>query len=655
MKHIGSHLFFLFTISINLTVFAGEDTGTAGGDEGDAIVVTATRSPEKISHTGGSISVVTAEEIKTNQWRTLDEVLASVPGIVVRRTGSPGSTTSINLRGQPAKHVVVLIDGVEANDVSSINRGPVLDHILTDDIARVEVLRGSQSTLYGSESIGGVINIITKKGDKNTASAYTEAGSYGTVKGGAEFSVGSDKIRFSGGASRAHSDGFSAAPEDNGNQEDDSYENLTLHGRLDLRPVELLRLSLIGRHIDSELDVDDWDVNNAWLNRLADDTNDIIDAKSDFLRGEVGLELWDGRWEQTFGIGYTRHERRYFNPADRGLNLRKEENDRFLGTMQKLDWQNTLRLHRTNTLVFGAETEKEIYRHEMNVTQSNFNDKDYRFEATTDGFYLQDQIDLFDCWTTTLGVRRDDHEQFGGHTTWSVATTVRIKKTGTRLKASFGTGYKAPSLFELYGRSGYDYFDGIVGNPNLKPETSKSWDLGFEQSLWGGRVAFGSTWFLINTKDMITWETDPNTWDGLYRNTTQVRSTGLESTLSFKLPKNLTLDLRHTFTEAKEVKTDRFLQYVPRHTAHATVTWRYLDNRGTLAVCATHVGNRFEDRANNENLSDYTLVDVAASYKINDYWTVTGRVENLFDRAYEDTANYSVPGIGAFIGVQASF
>ncbi|MBN2712871.1 MAG: TonB-dependent receptor [Planctomycetes bacterium] len=609
-----------------------------------------------MSHVGSSISVVDADEIQKHQWLTVYDALESVPGVSVARSGGPGTTTSIKLRGNPAKHVVVLIDGIEANDVSSANRGPILDHITVDSIERIEVLRGNQSTLYGSESIGGVINIITKKGGKDRVSVSLEGGSFETVKGALDFSVGTEKIRFTGGFSRLHSGGISSAPKDDGYDEEDSYDNLTLYGRFDLNPMDNLHLAFIGRYVDTETNLDDWDQNGAFINRLMDDFNDTQETDSTYLRAEATLDLLDGFWSQTLGTGFTRHNREYMNFPDLGQdNLKPEEDDVFRGTLIKFDWQNTFNLHKTNKLIIGIETEKEIYEHEKNVTQSDGTNKNYQYEARTSAIYVEDQISLFDCWYTTLGARRDRHDTFGYHNTYRVTTALDINKIGTTLKASYGTGYKTPALFELYGRSSWDWFDGIVGDENLKPEKSRGWDIGFDQSLLKGKLRFGSTFFSTKTEDMITWESNQITWDSYYKNTQQAKAYGIESSLSAILPWNLDFNLTYTYTKSKDENTDKYLTYVPEHTAYANLGWSFNEDRGHLNLGVNYVGSRFTNATNTEKLKNYTVVNVSSSYKLSDNWQIYGRVENLLDRQYEEVADYDTPGIGAFLGIKVSF
>lgn len=615
-------------LAINGSALAEEQAAQLG-----EIVVTATRDEVPIEQVGSSITVITAKQIEQQQKQTVADALRMVPGLDLVRTGSFGGSTAVFMRGAKSEHTLVLIDGIQMNDPSSTGGGYNFSNLTTDNIERIEILRGPQSTLYGSHAIGGVINIITKRGDgKLKGFLSAEGGSFATARESAGINGGNDLLQYSLSVSRLDTGGVSAAGERYGNTERDGYQNTAVAGRLGITPTSNSEIDLTLRYDRSHTSVD----NGGGAGN--DDPNHIMKSDELFFRSQGWLSLFNGLWEQKLGVSFSDISWRDDNDRDNtDLEILRSS---FHGQGVKLDWQHTLKLHKTTTLVLGAETTEENAKSDYFSNLWGINSFDERFARTT-GVYLQDQLNLFDAWFSTFGVRVDEHSKFGTEATYRFTTSYLIKQTDTRLKGSYGTGFKAPSLYQLY--SSY-------GSPDLKPDKSIGWDLGLEQGLPFLQTTLGATWFRNEYSQMIDF--DMTTWK--YNNVAKAHSQGLELTAALQPVDDLTLKAAYTYTETKDDLTGNQLTRRPKNKLTFDANYSFL-KKANVNLGLVYVGTRYADTANTQKMKDYLLVNLAGSYDITKNLQLFGRVNNLFDRQYEEVAGYGTPGIGAYGGVKVSF
>ena len=614
---------------------------TAGAEEQTAnlgeIVVTATRDELPLEQVGSSITVVTAKEIEQQQKRTVADALRMVPGLDVVRTGSMGGTTSIFMRGAKSEHTLVLIDGIEMNDPSSAGGTFNFGHLTVDNIERIEVLRGPQSTLYGSHAIGGVINIITKRGDgPPKGSIAIEAGSFATTRETASISGGSERVQFSLAASRLDTDGISSAGKRYGNHEKDGDQNSSITTRLGITPTPNSEIDLILKYGTSRNEID----NGGGVGK--DDPNHIMRSSELFTRGQGSLSLFNNLWEQKMGVSYSDISWHDDNDPDAAHPVDRLRSS-FQGQTVKFDWQHILNLHKTTTLTMGLETKEEQGSSDYHSV-SSFGPYDSIWSkqtARTNSVYLQDQINIQDRWFSTIGVRLDDHDRFGSKATYRFTSAYLIKQSATKLKGSYGTGFKAPSLFQLY--SSY-------GSPDLKPDKSIGWDLGLEQGLPFLKTTFGATWFKNRYSQMIDF--DMSTWT--YTNVTKARSQGLELTTQVQPLDELSLLFAYTYMETVDDTTGKELVRRPKNKLSFDANYRFL-KKANLSLGLVYVGSRYNNAANTQKLGGYTLVNLAAAYDVTKSLQLFGRIDNLLDRQYEEVLGYGTPGIGAYGGVKVSF
>ena len=597
----------------------------------DPIVVTATRTGTPLSQIASSVTIITAEEIEAKQQTQVLDVLRSVPGVNIVQTGSTGGATSIYLRGTDTRHTLLLIDGIEYRDASTIG-GPSLANLTTDNIAQIEIVRGAQSVLYGSDAIGGVINIITKKGSKQPEGYISiEGGSYNTWTEKAGFSAGSKMVSSSFSVSRTDSDGFSAANEKDGNTEEDGFKNTTASFNLGINPSEIFELNLNVHSSNAENEYDAYGPVDG----------DYV-QNSELLAGrmEGKVSLYGGLWELAIGASVTDKNRDSTGPN-------YYDDYEYNGKVTKLDMQNTIQLGQYHTIVIGAETEKEEldsssylgdYSAWPNVTYTTFN---YKEDSRNNALFLQDQFTIKDL-SAAIGVRYDDHNQFGDKATWRFAPTYNITGTGTRLKGSIGTGFKAPSLYQLFGKlPPYK-----VGNENLKPEESLGWDLGIEQSLLNSSFIVSLAYFHNDIDNYIDYD-----YTNGYINIEGLTTQGIESTIEWYPCDYFDTKLNYTYTDSKNKSDNSRLLRRPLHTGNFDLNFRFLEDK-MVNFNILYIGER-DDRS--ETLDDYILVNLAASHQITDNLKGFVRVDNLFDEDYEEVSGYGTAGLSGYAGIKLTF
>jgi len=629
-------------VSFPFSLFAQEKEVTLG-----KVVVTATRVETPMEEIASSVTVISSKEIERKQKTTVLEVLKGLPGLDVVQNGGVGGATSIFLRGANSEHTLVMIDGVEVNDPISPGRSYDFAHLTVDNIERIEVIRGPQSTLYGSDAIGGVVNIITKKGEgKPKFFLSTEGGSFTTFRESTGVSGGNRWINYSLGFSRLDTDGISAASKKDGNYERDGYKNTSLSARLGFIPKENLDVDFIFHYIKAKTELDNFGGVGG------DDPNYVQESEQFLFKTQLGLSLFEKVWTQKLGFAMNDYDRDVKNKKDPQHPF-DSERGQYDGQLMKLDWQHHLQLHKTNALTFGFEYEREegkskyYWESIWGPGQSIFPKK----TANIKGYYIQDEIKLWDRLFATLGIRIDDHSRFGSETTYRVAPAYLIKETDTKIKGTFGTGFKAPTLYQLFAPA---TLWGPIGNKDLKPEKSKGWDFGVEQNFFKNRVTLGATYFRNDFKDLIQFD-----WGQGYINIAKAKTEGVELFASAKPIDDLTLRINYTYTDTEDKTTGEALIRRPKNKIGFDINYHFLNN-GNVNLGVIYVGKRDDldfsiSPSRRVKLDQYTLVNLAVSYDITKNFQLFGRVENLLDKEYEEVKGFGTPGLSFFGGMKLSF
>ena len=604
------------------------------------VVVTATRTETPENEIGSAMTVITAKDIADKNINNVADALRTVPGLDVVRSGGAGQQTSVFMRGANSNHTLVLVDGVEMNDPSSPTGAFDFAFLQTDNIERIEVVRGAASAAYGSDAIGGVINVITKKGTgKTKLTAVAEGGSYGTWKTGGNISGGTDRVNYSFDVSRLETSGFSAADKNLGNVLPNGYRNTNLSGRTGFKVNEALDLGVTLRYGEGKSFLDNGG------GKGADDPNSYGRFNELFTRGFGHLKLFEGFWEQTVGVAYSRTDRNNVNAIDPLNNFSSAATN--LGEKVKLDYQNIFHVHKSNTVMLGIEEEADSL---SSFASAYSPDPIYGYSSSasipiktmnTLGYYLQDQIKLFDRSFTTLGVRYDDNNRFGGHETWRANELYTIKETGTRLKGSYGTGFKAPTLNQLYDTI-YN-----TGNINLKPETSRGWDVGVEQDVFKKFSTVGISYFENAFSNLI--QADAATY--VNQNVSKAKTNGIETFMEMRPLTDLTLRSTYTYQDAKDLDTGNQLLRRPRNKASFDTDYRFLE-KAHVHVNVLMVGQKADYAS---TVAGYVMLNLSGSYDIHKYVQVFGRIDNVLNKQYEEVYGYGTSSVAGYGGVKVSY
>lgn len=629
-------------------ILAQESDLQDGGLQGSVlrvpeVVVSASRVPLPSTAVGSAVTVITGEELENKQSRFVADVLREVPGVAVNRTGNFGGLTQVRIRGAEANHTLVLIDGMEVGDPFN---GSEFDfsQLLTNDIERIEVLRGAQSALYGSEAIGGVISITTKRAREGfSASLAAEGGSFLTrnVRGSA--SAGFEDFDLRVGMEIFETDGFDISPS---GDEDDSSQVRSANFRSAYRPAENLEFRVNGRLVDREAETDTQDFVT---------TGEAIDANTDFegqeinLRTEGQLDLFGGAWEQILGGAFTRSD---IDRFDGGTFTSGS-----VGSKRKLDYQSNVILETPNLMdtvhgftVFGEVEQERFENIQPFVPAANQVEQTINYAVV--GEY---RLQAFDRLFLSGSVRYDKFDEFEDATTYRVTGSFDVLETGSRLHASYGTGIKAPSFFELFGFIP----DQFVGNPNLEAERSEGWDVGIEQQFLDGRIVADVTYFQADLFDEIAGSSGGGLPSTINLSGESKRN-GVETSLRVVPFDGLTLTGSYTYLRTSEPGGLSEVRR-PRHTASFNANWSFLDERANLNLGVDYNGETDDlefasaTTRNRIRLDDYALVSLAGRYEPIEGVEVFGRIENALNQNYEEVFGFETPGRAVFVGARVSF
>lgn len=602
----------------------------AGAHDLGKVVFSANRTPTEEAAVGSAVTVIGRKEIERSGETTVLDLLARVPGLGFSQAGPPGSTTSMQMRGLGARYVLVRIDGIDVSDPTQPQAGPSIENLLLGDVERIEILRGSQSALYGGTAVAGVVDITTRAADEKGVhhSVNVGGGSYGTKSVRYGVSAATDALEMAGSFQRFQTSGFSSADRDNGNTEADGYGNSTASATASYKASEALRLFAAARYTYRRSNYDDFSYD--WMTGHGQPVDETGALRFHTTGREVGarvgadFSLFDGRLKNTIAIQHYDLERNVYdsNPGQ------------YDGRRTKVEYLSNLALTKAIGLSAGLDYTSEDARTTGGVDAGMNNA----------GLFAQASWKPITDVTLTAALRDDHHSNWGDHPTGRFTAAWEATRS-TKLRTSWGTGFRPPSLYELHAPS--------YGNANLKPEESRSFDVGIDQQVWDNRARLSLTFFDIDTDNLISYNT--LTWAYTQIDGTS-NSRGIELSGRLKLLDNLTLDVGYTFTEAVDA-TDSRLMRVPRHKVTAGATLKAND-RTTLTLRGTWVGDSVDtDYSVGEirHLPNYFLLDAGLTWDWSDNVSISLTGKNLLDENYQTIWGYGTAGRAVYAELKARY
>jgi vitamin B12 transporter len=615
----------------------------------EPIIVSATKTPIIISDTAHAVTVITAEDIANHQYFTLADALKAVSGLTVVQTGGLGSQTSVFVRGSNSDHALVIVDGIEMNDPSSPNGGFDFAHFVLDDVEQIEILKGAQSVLYGADALGGVIYITTQKGQGDlNIKAKLSAGMNRTHNESIFVSGAQDNFHYSAGIASLKSDGESTATTtrlaDGDIEDDDGYDNLITSTQFgwDLNKVSS---NFIARYIDSEVEIDG---GFDWFGNAVNDPDAKNKSQQLFLSAQFAADFFEKKLQTKLQITHTDIERE--NRNNRQDPFGTLDRTDFSGEKTKLNLHNDFLFIQNHLISLGLEYEDEQIDSDGYTDFGGFIiSQQSNADRQTRAVYLQDQISWTDNLAMTVAIRHDDPNDTASETTYSSTINYQLAQQ-SRLRASYGTAYKAPALFQLYGYTPNNFGSAYFGNPDLKPETSKGWELGFNHQLTE-KVNVDVSYFDYDVDDLINTVFLPS-FDSTTQNIDEADLRGVDATVEVALSPSINWLNQYSFLQTEDDQGQALLRR-PKHKASTAIEFVPTNNLSVITQ-ANYIGSRkdLDGFGTRVDMGGYTVFDMAINYQVNNTTKVSVKVDNLSNKRYESAYGFQAIGTAAYIGLE---
>lgn len=649
MKHLYFAAASLIAVAVP-NVAAAEDYAA----DQENIIVTATRHEAPLDSISASVTVLDKSAIDRAQDIGVSEILLRTPSISMARNGGYGTSTSLRIRGAESDHTVVVLDGVKLNDPAATGGGYNLAHLMIGDATQIEILRGPQSILWGSQAIGGVVNISSALPQSPWEGSFDiEMGSRDTVNARAAVGGKNGPLRWRIGVQNFTTDGISAIAPEFGGREKDGYRNRSVRGLGELTLSDQVQLDFGGYYGAGRVEIDS----------TSGDTPEY--SLNDEAIAHAGLRfgLADGRIKNRITVQYGQTSRENKNPA-RARQLSWESE----GSNKRAEYQGQVTIHHKAMLIVGADYEKSAFRSRSpSASLSTPLPAFARGEAKILGFYGQLLVKPVKGLHLDAGVRHDDHNSFGGATLFSAGGRWNLP-SGTSIRASYGEGFKAPSLYQLYSE---------YGNLSLNPERSHGWEAGVEQKFFGSALTLSALYFERVSKQQIAYngcngeddadkanplcyvpgDSSTMRW-GYYANVERSETKGVEASAALSLGA-LSLDANYSRVSAEDRSPDpsefgNWLPRRPRETANVAADYRF-DMGLAVGAAIRFAGKSYDNAANTRELAGYELVDLRVDMPLSPKFSVFARAENIFDTDYMTTYRYGTLGRSLYAGLRGRF
>ena len=602
----ASCLFIIILFSIN--IFLINDLSANKVDE---IIVKGARIETPASNFGSSIFILNSEDIRLRGIRSAIDAISYSPGVTTKKNGSFGGVGSVRIRGASSSQTLVLVDGVPVNDASSPGGGYNFEYLDTSNIDRIEVLRGSQSTLWGSDAIGGVVNIFTKSAEDNSINILSETGSFGLKKINSEFGLVSNFGKFLFLVNDTSLDGISKADKKDGNIEKDGFEknSYSFKGNMNVNNIEIRGLL---SYIKSDVEYDSF----GFVTGVQDgDERSITEEFTGNLT--IKFNLFGEKLENTFSFNQSDISRDYFTD---------------------------------NNLTFGADGDRKMYRYQGNAGFGNYNKIAFGFEKeessvsldklSIDSIFLLYQFQPIKNLVVSAGIRNDDNKGFSSKTTRKIAAAYKISEN-ISIKSSWGEGFKVPTIFQTT----FFCCGAKSANTNIRPEVSTSYDLGFDFSL-KDKFSFSLIYFKQDVNNQINFSFGL----GGYENIDFVESDGFEISTNSKVSETVNLFINYSYIDSIDGNGLRLIN-IPKDSGELVLTYE-LASKISGSMALKYNGSEISTYG---NLNSWSRVDINLFYKLNNFSEVYFRVENLFDEDYQQVFGYGTPDRSGLAGIKVTF
>ena len=604
------------------------------------ILVSASLLPITSKRSANAITIIGSDQIKNRAVVSVSDLLRDVAGLAVSRSGVQGSQTQIRVRGGEANHLLVLIDGVEVNNPSQndeFNWG----NLVASDIERIEVIRGPQSSMLGSDAMAGVVNIITRSADQPlSTNIFSEIGSFNTQNNGISIGLKDGAFDMRLGISDLQTDGDNIS---RSGSEKDGYENTNLNLKSGWRVSNQLNLTLAARQSDG-INEFDADIN---FDSLIDDQDDLSKFLSSTKRLKADYSSLDGHWQHQLSIARSTNENAEFNGNIPGTATYSNKDQQRL--VSSLLWSEL-----NHRLSFLVEREEEKFQQRGVINDYGIfgiYDPNQKRSRDTDSMALEYRADISDKLTVAASTRYDDNSEFNTGNTSRIEAIYQINDS-LRMRSAYGTAIKNPTFTERFG-----FYTNFIGNPSLEPEQSSNWELGIDQQFLGGHSSISFTLFNSELENEI----DGNFVDPVTFRYTSVNRAGLSKRQGMELitlnqfNDAVLLNFSYTYTDAVESDgNDRYVDEVrrPRHTGSLNLSWQVKDTLH-INTNAQYNGSQIDVvYPANVKLADYTLINLSANYKATQNLDIYIRFDNLFDESYEEVFSYQTLGFSANVGIR---
>ena len=600
--------------ALSLSIVCQNSHAAEPKSEIEEIIVTALRLNTTVQQSGSSLSIIDEELIRDRGYNFLADAIVSATGVTLNQNGSFGGQASVRIRGFSSDQTLVLVDGVPVNDTTSPGGGFNFGALDALDVQRVEVLKGPQSTLWGTDAIGGVVNIVSKPAAEDLSGNISVlGGSFGSQRLSGTISSANDLGDFRVSYADAKTDGISKADEDDGNDEEDGFDSQTVSVKGGLNLWKAARLDVFYRDTDASTEFDSFGVVTG-----TEDGNERSDTVHSSAQATLSFNLFSDRLENTLTYGHTEIERKNFTDDVSSFSA---DGERTL-----FRYQGSFSISETQLLSVGYETEES----------ESGND-----DTTIDGAFALYRFEPLENVTLSFGVRRDDHDTYGSETVGRIAAAWQVSES-LLLHSSWGEGFKAPTLFQTT----FFCCGATSANTGLKAEYSDAYDVGMSYEFADGDALLSATYFDQNTQDLINFSFAV----GGYENIAEVDSSGVELEFSYGFSDAWGITANLTYLDSEDGSGNEQVR-LPEITADLSLSWKPSEAlRSSLVVIYND-----EEGDSRGTVDSWTRADLSASYQLPKNIELFARIENLFDEDYQQIFGYGTPERSGYIGARYQF